>query len=210
MNQIRSWRLYVITDRVLSRGRSHAEVVRAAIEGGADAIQFRDKYAPASALYAEAEEIRRLCREAGKPFIVNDRVDLALAVDADGVHVGQDDLPARVARRLIGPNRILGVSAATVEEAAQAASDGADYLGVGPVFEAQSTKPDARPPIGLSSLAAICAATSLPVIAIGGIHAGNSRQVIEAGAAGVAVISTIVGAEDIAKACRALRTALGA
>lgn len=204
---IPDWRVCVLTDARFSRGRSHTDVVRAAIAGGADAIQFRDKETSGRALYDAAAAIRRLCRETGVAFIVNDRVDIALASDADGVHVGQDDLSATVVRRLIGPDRILGVSATSLSEARAACAAGADYLGVGPVFEARGTKPDAAHPIGLQGLAAICAASTLPVIAIGGITAANARQVAGAGAAGVAVISAVVSADDIAAATRALKAA---
>jgi thiamine-phosphate pyrophosphorylase len=141
-----SWRLYVITDARLSRGRSHRQVVEAAIRGGADAIQLRDKEVPAGELYRAALELREIAREGNVAFLVNDRLDVALAAGADGVHVGQQDLPASVVRRILGPGRILGVTAETVEEALAAERDGADYLGVGPVFEARGTKPDAGAP----------------------------------------------------------------
>jgi thiamine-phosphate pyrophosphorylase len=205
---IRTWRVYVVTDARLSLGRSHADVVRAAVAGGADAVQLRDKALPGLALYRAAVELRRICREAGVAFIVNDRVDIALAADADGVHVGQDDLPAAEARRLIGPDRILGVSASTLAESQAACAAGADYLGVGPVFEARGTKPDALPPVGLPGLAAICAAVDVPVIAIGGINVSNAPGIAAAGAPGVAVISAVVSAGDIPATVRALKSAL--
>jgi thiamine-phosphate pyrophosphorylase len=204
----RAWRLMVLTDRAPPRDRDATEVVRAAIAGGADAIQFRAKAGPDRRLFEEAFAVRELCRAAGVAFVVNDRIDLALAVDADGAHVGQEDLPAAVARRLLGPHRLLGVSAATPAQARQAEADGADYLGVGPVFEARSTKPDAGPPIGLAGLAAVCRASRLPALAIGGISPANARDAIAAGAAGVAAISAVVAAADIAAAARALRAAL--
>jgi thiamine-phosphate pyrophosphorylase len=202
---VKRWDAYVVTDATLSRGRSHVEVAREAMRGGADIVQLREKDAPSRVLYEIAEEIRRLARDAGVAFIVNDRVDIALAAGADGVHVGQEDLPATEARRLIGPERILGVSAASLEEALFAERDGADYIGFGPVFEARGTKPDAGPPRGLELLAGVCARCALPVIAIGGINHGNVDRVIAAGAAGVAVISGVVGARDIAAAVRDLK-----
>lgn len=205
---IRNWRVCVLTDERLARGRTSADVVRAAVAGGAGAIQFRDKRESGRALYAAAAELRRLCRELGVAFIVNDRVDIALATDADGVHVGQDDLPAAQARRLIGPERILGVSVSTIAEAEAACAAGADYLGAGPVFEARSSKPDALPPIGLPGLAGICAAAPVPVIAIGGINAANAGEVAGAGATGVAVISAVVAADDIRAATQALISAV--
>ena len=201
---ISGWRVCVVTDARLARGRSHAEVVRAAIAGGADVIQFRDKEIPDAVFHAAALELCRICRAQNIPLIINDRVDIAVAVDADGVHVGQGDLPAMQARVRIG-DRILGVSASTSDEARAACAAGADYLGVGPVFDAQGTKPDARPPIGLSGLAEICAAVGLPVMAIGGIHAANCRQVFAAGAASIAVVSAVVAAPDIIRAVHDLK-----
>jgi thiamine-phosphate pyrophosphorylase len=204
-SDVREWEVCVVTDARLSRGRSHVEVAREAIAGGADVLQFREKDAPGRALYEMARQIRRLTEEAGVPFIVNDRVDIALAAGADGVHVGQQDLPATEARRLIGPDRILGVSVTSLEEAQVAERDGADYIGVGPVFEARGTKPDASPPGGLELLAGVCERRAVPVIAIGGINQDNVDRVISAGAAGVAVISAVVGAPDIAAAVRHLK-----
>ncbi|HIC94918.1 MAG TPA: thiamine phosphate synthase [Anaerolineae bacterium] len=195
------WTLYVITDR--RWGRSHLEVARAAIAGGATAIQLRDKEATTRELIEVGLALRELTRERGVAFIVNDRVDVALAVDADGVHVGQDDMPAKLARRLMGP-KIVGVSAGSVEEALRAEADGADYVSASPVF-ATPTKPDAPPPTGLEGLRAIAEAVRIPVIAIGGINEDNVGEVIRAGADGVAVISAVVAAPDIAEAARRLR-----
>jgi len=153
-----------------------------------------------------AEKIKELTEEADIPLIVNDRLDVALAVDADGVHVGQDDMPAALARQLMG-GKIVGVSATTVEEALQAQADGADYLGVGPIYPT-GTKPDAVPPIGLEGLAQIVRAVEIPVVAIGGISEENAAEVIACGAEGVAVISAVVSAPDIAAAARHLRETL--
>jgi len=202
------WRLYVITDERVSRGRSHLQIAEEAIWGGADAIQLRDKEASGGRLFSVALGLRRLTREAKIPFIVNDRLDVAMAVDADGVHVGQEDLPASVARRILVPGKILGVSAETVEEALAAQKDGADYLGVGPVFEARGTKADAGAPLGLELVARIRKGCSLPIVAIGGINAENARSVMEAGADAVAVISAIVSADDIAQAAKNLKLLL--
>jgi len=199
------WRLYVITDEKVSRGRSHLQVAEASIAGGADVIQLRDKEAPAGKLYRVALRLRRLTREAKVVFIVNDRIDIALAVDADGVHVGQADLPASAAREIIGPGRILGVSVDTVDEAVLAERDGADYLGVGPVFEARGTKPDAGEPLGVDRVSRIRSRCRLPIVAIGGIDAGNARGVREAGADAAAVISAVAAADDIALAARRLK-----
>ncbi|MBP2674909.1 MAG: thiamine-phosphate pyrophosphorylase [Deltaproteobacteria bacterium] len=202
------WRLYLVTDEKLSRGRSHLEVAEAAIRGGADVIQLRDKTADSGTLYRVAVAMRKLTLEAKIPLIVNDRLDIALAVDADGLHVGQDDLPASVARRLLGPGKILGVSTETPQEALQAEKDGADYLGVGPIFEARGTKADAGEPKGPAMIAPIRAKCRLPIVAIGGIKAGNARSVLEAGADAVAVISDIVAADDIEQAARRMKRLL--
>jgi len=202
---IKNWYLYVITDEQLSKGRSHVEIARAAIAGGADVIQLRDKTASSRKLYEDALAIRKITRDAHVIFIVNDRLDIALAVDADGVHVGQKDVPASVARQLIGENKILGVSAERVEEAVQAEKDGADYLGVGPIFEARSTKADAGEPMGLVLLREIRQKCSKPIFVIGGINRHNAGDTICAGADGIAVISAIVSADDIAAASRELR-----
>jgi thiamine-phosphate pyrophosphorylase len=196
------WSLYVLTDE--GGGHSHVEVARGAIAGGVTAVQFRDKQMSTRQQVEVAQTLQALAREAGVPFIVNDRVDVAQAVDADGVHVGQDDMPARVARRLIGPRRILGVSAETVEQAIQAEKDGADYVGAGTVF-ATGTKPDAGEPIGLEGLRAIAQAVNIPVVAIGGIDETNALSCMQAGAAGVAVVSAVAWAEDVAEAARRLR-----
>jgi thiamine-phosphate pyrophosphorylase len=202
------WRLYVITDPKASRGRSDLQVAEAAIAGGADVLQLRDKEASSGRLYEVALQLRKLTRDAGIPFIVNDRLDIALAADADGVHVGQTDLPASVARKIMGPGRILGVSVDTVEEAVLAERDGADYLGVGPVFEARGTKPDAGLPLGVDRIARIRRRCGLPIVAIGGINAENARTVREAGADAAAVISAVVSADDIAHAARRLKRIL--
>ncbi|MFA6147065.1 MAG: thiamine phosphate synthase [bacterium] len=202
------WRLYVVTDEKVSRGRSHLQVAEAAILGGADVVQLRDKEASSGSLYRVAQRIRKLTLDAKVPFIVNDRLDIALATGADGVHVGQDDLPASVVREILGPGRILGVSVDTVEEALLAEKDGADYLGVGPVFEARGTKPDAGEPVGVERIARIRRHCRLPIVAIGGIDAGNARSVREAGADAAAVISAIVSADDIAQAAKRLKCIL--
>ncbi len=203
------WSLYVVTDAGLSRGRSHLAVIEAAIAGGATVVQYREKAAATRQMIAEAQALRELTRRVGVPLIVNDRLDVALAIDADGVHVGQDDMPAALARRLIGPDKILGVSTANLAEAMQAVQDGADYLGVGPVL-ATPTKPDAAPPIGMDGLREICRHVPIPVVAIGGINATNAADAIAAGAQGIAVVSAVVAAEDVATAARQLRALVAA
>lgn len=201
--------LCVVTDVGLSRGRGHMDVVSAAIRGGATMIQLREKAATTTSFVEFGQELRAVTREAGVPLIVNDRVDVALAVGADGVHVGQDDMPAAMARRLIGSSMILGISATTLEEALRGERDGADYLGVGPIFPT-GTKPDAGPAMGISGLSAIANRVRIPIVAIGGIGPDNVASVIAAGAAGVAVVSAIVSAPDVEGAARRLRAGVSA
>lgn len=196
--------LYLVTDPNLSRGRGYHEIVEAAIQGGATIVQYREKNAGTRQMIREAAELQEFCRTLRVPLIVNDRVDIALAVNADGVHVGQDDMPPHLARRLIGPEKILGVSAETPEQATQAIADGADYIGASAVF-ATPTKQDIGKPIGLEGLAAIARVSTVPVVAIGGINAGNAAEVIRAGALGIAVVSAVVSAEDVRAAARELR-----
>ena len=199
--------LYLVTDAGLSRGRSHTSIVEAAIRGGVTTVQYREKNAATGRMFEEATELCRLCRRAGVPFIVNDRLDLALAVDADGLHVGQEDMPASVARRLLGPRKILGVSAGNAEEARRAVDAGADYIGASPVFSTP-TKPDAPPPLGVGELRRMTGAVDIPVVAIGGITTANAAAMMEAGAAGIAVVSAIVAADDVETAARLLRAAV--
>ncbi len=196
--------LYVVTDSGLARGRPLVEIVAAAIRGGADAVQLREKEAPARAQLALGRRLRDLTREAGVLFIVNDRADLAVALDADGVHVGQDDLPPDVARRIVGPERIIGVSAGTLDEALAARDAGADYLGVGPIY-ATATKPDAGAATGPELIAAIRRRVDLPIVGIGGIGRDNAAVVLAAGADGVAVVSAVVAADDPEAAARELK-----
>jgi len=198
------WDLYVITDRRAAGDAPLADVVRAAIAGGATVVQLREKQATTREIIQLGQVLRQITRDSHIPLIVNDRADIAVALDADGVHVGEEDLPAPVARDVMGPGRILGVSAGTVEEARRAEEDGADYLGVGDVYGTPS-KSDAGVPIGLRGLREIAEAVSIPVVGIGGITAENAAAVIEAGAAGVAVISAVMGAPDPEVAARHLR-----
>lgn len=198
--------LYVITCRDPGHGVDHLDIARAALRGGADAIQLRDKEAGGGELLRVSREVVRLARSSGSAclILVNDRVDVALACGADGVHLGQEDLPADSARRILGVGKVLGVSAGTVEEALAARDGGADYLGVGPVF-ATPTKPDAGEPIGIEGLRKIREAVDLPIVAIGGINAENAALVLRAGADGIAVISAVSAAEDMNEAVGRLR-----
>lgn len=199
--------LYLITDEHLSRGRSTVDVVRAAVAGGVDTVQLRDKVRGVRDLVALAREVRAITREAGAIFIVNDRADVARVVDADGVHVGPEDLPPDQARLVIGPERIVGFSAGTVAEARWAYDRGADYLGVGPMY-ATRTKADAGSPVGPPRIREVASAVPLPVVAIGGITAETVGEVVRAGASGVAIVSAIVGASDIGAATTALKARL--
>ncbi len=194
-------KLHVLTDRDWSRGRDMVTVARAALEGGATVIQLRDKTASTRQLVEEGLALRQLTSQYGALFIVNDRIDVALAVDADGAHVGQDDMPGELARRLLGPDRVLGISASTLEEARAGIAAGADYLGVGPIFPTLG-KSDAGAPTGTQLLRDVSERYATPLVAIGGITVENAGLVIAAGASGVAVITAIVNAEDITAATK--------
>jgi len=202
--------VYVVLDRDFTAGRPLCDVAAAAIRGGATILQLRDKSNDLSRFYTDATQILAIARVAGVPLIINDRVDIALAVDADGVHVGEDDLPVEATRRLVGPDRFVGASAGSVEAARAAIAAGADHLGAGPVYEARTTKTDAGPPVGLTLIRTIAALGAIPIVGIGGITAENAGAVIAAGAAGVAVISAIGLASDVAAATRSLAQSVGA
>ena len=197
--------VYVVTDLQLSKGRSHEEVAARALEGGATVIQLRDKQASTRELCEVGRRIKALTDKRGALFIVNDRVDIALAIDADGVHLGQDDLPAAIARRLLGSRKVLGVSTENGEQARQAARDGATYVAIGPIYEARGSKADAGAPIGVEAIAELRKHTRLPIVAIGGINHDRIAEVARAGADGAAVISAIVGADDITAATREMK-----
>ncbi|MBM4154847.1 MAG: thiamine phosphate synthase [Lentisphaerae bacterium] len=195
MRRTPDYSVYVVTDRALAGGRPLADVVAAALDGGAGIVQVREKILDSRAFFDEVLAVIRVARALGRPVIVNDRVDVALAAGADGVHVGQGDLPCEAVRRMAGPERIVGVSVGSVAEAVAAERAGADYLGISPVF-ATPTKTDAPPATGLDGLRRIRQAVRLPLVAIGGIHAGNAADVIRAGADGVAVVSAVMAAAD--------------
>lgn len=196
--------LYLVTDRALSRGRATFDIVREAVAGGATCVQLREKSCGTREFLEEARAVLDVVRPLGVPLIINDRVDIALAVGAEGVHLGQRDMAIADARRLGPPSWIIGVSAESVEDAICAEKEGADYIGVSPVF-ATPTKTDTASPLGLEGLRAIRAAVRIPLVAIGGIHAGNAREVIRAGADGLAVVSAIVSADSPREAAEQLR-----
>ncbi|HAA03755.1 MAG TPA: thiamine phosphate synthase [Syntrophobacteraceae bacterium] len=189
------WSVYLVTDPVLVGPRSLIEVVAAAIRGGVTMVQYRDKNASTRVMAETASGLVSLCHRMGAMFVVNDRIDVALAVDADGVHLGQDDMPVATARRLLGPNKLLGVSVHNRDEIRQAEHDGADHVSLSPVF-ATATKADHQPPLDLEGVRTLSRTSHLPVIAIGGIHAGNAADVIRAGARGICVVSAIISAPD--------------
>lgn len=199
----RALKLYAVTDNAWLGERTLAECVEEALAGGTTFVQLRDKHASAEDLRAEAEELLALCRAAGVPFVVNDDVECALAVGADGVHVGQDDMACERARALLGSDAIVGVSTQTVEQARAAEAAGADYLGVGGVT-GTATKPEAGV-LAPEEFRAIAAAVDIPVVAIGGIHKENLLRLKGTGVNGVALVSAIFGAEDIEAECRELK-----
>jgi thiamine-phosphate pyrophosphorylase len=196
---------YVISDTCFSRGRGHEEVVAAALKGGARVIQLREKRLSFREAYPVALRLRDMTKREGAVFIVNDSVELALAVDADGVHLGQEDMPQGVARRLLGKDRIIGISTHSLGEALAAQEGGADYIGFGPMY-ATSTK-DAGKAKGPEALRSLRASIKIPIVAIGGINEGNAGELISAGADALAVISAVTMADDIEEAVRRLSLA---
>ena len=199
-------RLYAVTDRrALPAGVTLAQAVEAALDGGVTCLQLREKDASAGEILALARTLFPLCRARRVPLLINDRVDIALTAGADGVHLGQEDLPLPEARALLGPDRILGATAHTVEEALRAQAEGADYLGVGAMFPT-GTKADTVP-TSVDTLKAICAAVSIPVVAIGGVNAQNLPTLAGTGIAGAAVVSAIFSQSDLTAAARTLRAA---
>jgi thiamine-phosphate pyrophosphorylase len=198
--------LYLCTDRVLARGRPITQAVEAAIAGGVTMVQLREKDASTREFYEIVLEVQKITKKHGIPLVVNDRLDIALAIGVEGLHLGQSDLPLREARRLAGEKMFIGVSAHTVEQALLAEAGGADYLGVGAVFPTGS-KADADT-IGLGRLREIRAAVHIPAVAIGGIGPANVSAVMAAGVEGAAVISAILSQPDIREAASALRRIL--
>lgn len=194
--------LYIILDPQASRDRPLADLLTQAASAGARLFQYRDKHASAAAAYRRALPLRQAAADAGALLIVNDRCDLALAIEADGVHLGQEDLPLAYARTIMGPDKIIGVSTHNPAQIQEADRGGADYAGFGPIFTTD-TKPDHEPVVGLDGLRAIRPLVQLPVFAIGGITVEKVAGLVEAGADGVAVISAIAGAADVAETVRA-------
>jgi len=202
-----SLKLYLVTDSALCLHRALEQVVHAAVQGGVTCVQLREKDLPTAEFVARARALKALLAEAPVPvpLIINDRLDVALACEAEGVHVGQSDMPVEVIRRHM-PQAIVGLSVESLAQV-QAVPEGVDYLGVSPVF-ATSTKMDAAPALGLVGLTLIRAATALPLVAIGGVHARNAAQLLAAGADGLAVVSAICSASDPRQAAQVLRAVL--
>lgn len=195
--------LYAVTDQSWLNGQTLYEQVESAIRGGVTFVQLREKHLEDEAFQKEAEELKELCAKYHVPFVINDNVDIAARIDADGVHVGQSDMEALDVRKKLGPDKILGVSAQTVEQALKAQEHGADYLGVGAVFPTGS-KDDAVE-VDHQTLKAICEAVDIPVIAIGGITKDNVKELGSSGICGIAVISAIFAQDDIEEASRVLK-----
>jgi thiamine-phosphate pyrophosphorylase len=200
-------KLHVLTDTELQSKFSHVELTRLAIAGGADTVQLRQKTGSTREMIEVARQMKELCRQAGVVFIVNDRVDVAIAAEADGVHLGQDDFPIPLARELLGDDRIIGGSASSLAEAQKCLDEKVDYVGFGPIYPTGS-KADAGPAQGTALLRQMVEAMPLPIIAIGGVDAGNTREVVRAGAHGIAVISAVCCQDDPAAATRVLRQAI--
>jgi thiamine-phosphate pyrophosphorylase len=202
-------RLYLVTDQPSLRGRTLIDVVQAAVQGGVSCVQLREKHANSSDFYAQAVALMDLLTPLAIPLIINDRLDIALACGAQGVHLGQSDMPVQAARKLLPPEVFIGWSVETMDEVMQSATLPVDYLGVSPVF-ATPTKTDTATPWGLDGLQRIRALTPLPLVAIGGIHLGNATQVMQAGADSLAVVSAICSADDPLAASQQLRDLIDA
>jgi thiamine-phosphate pyrophosphorylase len=196
-NQLFPSPLYAILDTSFSKSRSPITILREFLTGGVRLVQLRAKELPSADFFSLAKEARQLTREAGATFIVNDRADIALACNADGVHLGQDDLPLQAARRILGPDKVIGISTHDLDQARSAELNGADYIGFGPIF-GSTTKDTGYSPRGLQMLSEIRAAVKIPVVAIGGINESNVAEVWNAGADAAAIISDLMGAKDVA------------
>ena len=196
--------LYLVTDRALSLGRSNLEVIQAAVRGGVTLVQLREKEATTKEFYEEGSKIRAYLKANNIPLIINDRIDIALALDAEGVHLGQEDMPIDVARKILGPQKLIGVSVFTVEEAKIAEALGADYLGLSPIF-VTTTKPELVRQIGIEGIRFLKEAVQIPVVGIGLMSQANAYEAVKAGLDGVAVVSAICWREDPRAAAEAIK-----
>jgi thiamine-phosphate pyrophosphorylase len=201
-------RFHVLTDTDLQKKFSHSELAAMAIKGGADTIQFRQKEGSTRELIETASVMKKICEKERVPLIINDRIDISIAVDADGVHLGQDDFPISLAREILGEDKIIGGSAGDLKEAKKCLVDGADYIGFGPVYTTAS-KEDAGPATGILKMKRVIEEIHLPFIGIGGIEAQNVRELMEAGVHGIAVISAVCCRENPELAAREIREAMG-
>jgi len=196
--------LYLVTDRRMARDRSTLEIVRAAVNGGATVVQLREKDCSTREFIEQALAVKDFLKARRVPLIINDRLDVAQAVQADGVHLGQTDMPLELAKGILGDSMIIGISAESLKDAIAAEKGGADYLGVSPIY-ATPTKTDTAPPLGLAGLREIRKAVRLPLVGIGGLNRENAAEVIRSGADGVAVVSAIMAADDPEAAASALK-----
>lgn len=199
---MKNFELYAITDERFHKGRKMIEVMEEAIQGGVDIVQLRDKDASKKTLLKKAKALRELTREYGVRFIVNDHIDVALAADADGVHLGQDDLPLEEARKIVGSDKIIGISTHSIEQALEAERGGADYIGVGPVFTT-NTKDDVVDPVTIQYVNEAVEKVTIPFVAIGGIKLDNVDEVLRTGARSICAVSEIVGSTDVTATCEA-------
>jgi thiamine-phosphate pyrophosphorylase len=199
--------LYLVTDRGLARGRAMLDIIRAAVQGGVTCVQLREKTCSTREFIEEALAIKEFLRSRKVPLIINDRVDVALAVGADGVHLGQKDMPLAAARAIVTDTMLIGISVESVADAVAAQGGGADYLGVSPIF-ATPTKTDTAAPLGLEGLQAIRRAVRIPLVGIGGLNRQTAAAVVRGGADGLAVVSAIVAADDPEQAARELVQAI--
>ena len=205
MKNVVNYKLYLVTDRDILKGRDISAAVEEAIKGGVTVVQLREKSISSLEFYNIAVEVKKVTDKYNVPLIINDRLDIALSVDAAGIHVGQGDMPAPITRNLVGQNKVLGVSVATVEEAKKAEADGADYIGVGAMFPT-STKDDARA-VSIEVLKEIKDSVNIPVVAIGGINSKNLSLLKPSKIDGIAVVSEILGKEDVRGAAEILSAA---
>lgn len=196
--------LYLITDRSFLNGRSLASCVEEAIKGGVTLIQVREKDLSSREFFKVAKEVKEVTNKYNVPLIINDRIDIALAIDADGVHLGQSDMPIEIARKILGKDKIIGISAGSISEALEAEKNGADYLGIGTVFFT-GTKKDIEKPIGIEGLKDIVNKIEIPSVAIGGINKDNCEEVMKSGVNGISLISAILANDNIEISSRELR-----
>ncbi|AKN33629.1 thiamine-phosphate synthase [Clostridium carboxidivorans P7] len=197
--------LYLITDRSFLKGRDLKKVVEEAILGGVTLVQVREKDISTREFYNVALEVKEVTKHYKVPIIINDRLDIAQAIDAEGVHLGQSDMPIKFARKILGKEKIIGISAGNVKEAVEAERDGADYLGIGTVFYT-GTKKDIKTPIGIEGLKEVCNSVKIPSVAIGGVNETNFKEVLSTGVNGISVISAILGKDDIRQASKNLNS----